>query len=187
MTFISRLRALCRLSRVGLYFTTEKQEALLHGDISNTIVHRNFVYGLQIFGVHVCGVPDRTPFMVQLQAGYVRMAFESLVQLNETDQERTKVQALVAATHASTMAGFVAGAQLYLLSACEIVKKAKLQLLPGDDPSYMSPDQVREYVSALSQLIYLENYFYLTSDGPEPMRTAGIEREFRLDLEVRAI
>ena len=185
--FDSRLRVLCRLSRLGLYFTGEKREALLRGDISNTVVDRHFVYAMQVVGMFVCGAPEETPVMIRLQASYMQTALESLTQLNETDGTRTKVQALVSATHAYIIAGFMAAAQLHLLRACKIIDKAKLRFLPEyGHPAELS-DRVREDVSVLSQVIYLENYSYLTLGGFEPVRTAGLEREFRLDLQVRAI
>jgi hypothetical protein len=183
----SRLRALCRLNMIGLYFTAEKQEALLRGDTSNAVVDRNFVYGLQVIGVHICGVPEETPFMVLLQERYVKMALESLSQLEKTNQERTKVQALVVAMHSGIHAGFQAMAQLFILKACEIIEQAQLRFLPKYGPPPKLSDQVREDVSVLSQVIYMENYFFLALNGSVPVKTARIEKEFRLDLEVRAI
>ena len=185
--FDSRLRALCRLSRLGLYFTVEKQEALLRGDVSNTVVDRHFVYAMQVFGVHVCGAPEITPVMIRLQASYLQMTLESLAQLSETNQTRTKVQALVSAIHATIMVGFLAPVQLFLLRACKLIEKAKLRFLPEYGPPAELSDQIREDVSVLSQVIYLENYHYLALGGPVPVRTAGIEREFSLHLQVRII
>jgi hypothetical protein len=187
VAFGSRLRALYRLSRLGLYFTMEKQDALLCGDISNAVVDRHFVYGLQAFEQHARGVPEETPDGSRLQAGYMQMALESLRQLNETDQDRTKVQSLVATVHISLIGGFTARAQLSLMKAFEIINKAKLRFFPEYGRPAELSDQVREDVSILSQVIYLENYFYLTLGGPAPVRAAGIEREFRFDLQVREI
>ena len=165
----------------------EKQEALIRGDISNTVVDRYFVYALQIHGAHVCGVPEGTPAMIQLLARYIQMALESLIRLKKTNQERTKAQALVSLTHASINVGFAASAQLYLLKACKIIEKAELRFLAKGEPPVELSDQIREEVSVLSQLIYLENYLYLTFGGSAPARTVGIEREFRLDLQVRSV
>jgi hypothetical protein len=176
-----------QLTRLGLYFTIEKQEALYRGDISNTMVDRHFVYVLQMFGVHAGGAPELAPALVRLQARYIQMTLESLVQLNRTNQERTKVQALVAGTHAYIIVGFRANAQLYLFKAYKIIEKANLRFLPEYGPPAKLSDQVREDISVLSQVIYIGNYLYLTLDGSRPVRTAGIEREFMLDLEVREI
>lgn len=165
----------------------EKQEALFRGDISNTVVDRHFVYALQAFGVHASGAPEETPAMVLLQARYIQMTLESLVQLNETTQERTKAQALTSATHAAILVGFPVMAQLHIMKACKIIEKAKLRFLPEYGPPAELSDQVREEVSILSQLIYLENYLYLALGGSAPAGSAGIEWEFRMDLQVRAV
>ena len=165
----------------------EKQEALLRGDTSNTVVDRHFVYALQVFGVHVCGVPEQMPAMIQLQANYVQMTWETFFQLNETNQTRAKAQGTVLATHAAILVGFISLAQLYLLKACKIIEKGNFRFLPEYGPSPALSDQIREEISILTHAIYLENYIYLTLNGPAPVRTAGIEREFRLDLQVRVV
>ena len=185
--FGSRLRALYRLNTLGLYFTRDKQEAILRGDLSNAVVDQHFVYGLRVVGVHICGVPERGPAVIHMQARYVQTAWESFLQLSKTNQERTKAQALVLAVHASIMVGFKASAQLHLLQACNIVEKARLCFLPEYGPPPQLSDQVREAASVLSQLIYLENYLYLTMGGSVPVKTARIERDFRSDLQVGAV
>ena len=173
------------MSRLGLYFTKEKREALVRGDTSNLVVDRLFVYMLQAFGVHLCRVPP-TAANIRLQANYAQIVMESLIQLNETNQEITKLQALVSAIHASILVGFMASGQLNLLMASKIIAKAKLRFLMEYEPPAELSERVLEDFSVLSQVIYLDNYFYLTSDGsvPVPVQTAGIEREFRFDLQV---
>lgn len=187
MISCSRLRALCRLNRLGLHFTMEKQEALFRGDISNAVVDRHFVYALQMHGVFVYGAPEETPTMVRLQARYVQMAVESQTHLNKTNQERAKAQALVSSVHICIASGFQTVAQLYLLKACKLIEKAKLRFFAEYGPPAELSDQVREEVSVLSQLIYLENYLFLTLGGTAPVRTAEIEKEFRVDLQVSTI
>lgn len=90
-------------------------------------------------------------------------------------------------THVLIITGFTASAPLYLSKTCEAINKADLQFLPvyGRPPELS--DQVREDVTVLSQAIYLENYLYLVLDGSAPAMTVRIEREFRLDLEVRIV
>ena len=184
--FDSRLKGLCELHRLGLYFTQEKQEAILRGDTSNSVVHSNFVDGALVMGMYFCA-PEETPAMVRLQARYVQRAWESLIHLSQTNQERDKAQALVRVAHSSIILGLNAPAQLYFLKAYKIIEKAKLRFLPeyGLPPEFS--DQVREEVSVLSQAIYLENFLYLALGGPAPIKTVGLEREFRFDLQVRTV
>jgi len=183
----SRLRSLCRLNRLGLYLTKEKQEAVLRGDLSDAVIDRYFVYGFQAVGMHFCGTPDGSLAMVLLQAKYAQAAWESLIRVFETNKERLKVQGLVLLVHAFIVMGWTISAQSYLLKLCKIIEEAGLQYLPTCGRPAELSEQVREDASVLSQAIYLENYFYLTLGGSAPVFTARIEREFRLDLQVRTI
>ena len=67
------------------------------------------------------------------------------------------------------------------------LNKADLRFLPVYGRPAELSEQVREDAAVLSQAIYLENYFYLTLGGPAPAMGARIEKEFRLDLQVRTI
>ncbi|KAF9779634.1 hypothetical protein BJ322DRAFT_370748 [Thelephora terrestris] len=180
MTF--RLEGLYQLHRLGLYFTREKQDAILRGDTSNSVVHSNLVEGIQVMGMYFCA-PEQTPAMIRLQARYVQRAWESLIHLSQSNREREKAQALVRVAHSAAILGLSAGAQLYLAKACKIIEKAKLRFLPEYGIPVEFSEQVREDASVLSQAIYLENYFYLTMGAPAPVKTTRIEREFRLDLQ----
>ena len=183
--YVSRLRSLCRINKLGLYFGTEKWEALLRGDVSNNVVDRYFVHGFQAIGMHLCGPPGESPVIVQLQARYAQMAWESLVKVYGTDDQKLEAQALLLLIHAFVIMGFTTPAQLYLLKMCKAINKANLQFLPVHGRPGELSEQVREDTVILSQAIYLENYFYLTLGGSAPTMTTRIEREFRLDLQVR--
>ena len=175
------------MNKLGVYFGKEKQEALLRGDISNAAVNRYFVYAFQAIGMHLCGASDESPAMVRLQARYAQKAWESLVEIYRTDNQKLKVQGLLFFVHALIVMGFTAGAPFYLLKVSEIIDKWNLQFLPvyGSPPELS--DQVREDAVILSQAMYLENYFYLTLGALAPVVTRRIESEFHLDLQVRII
>jgi hypothetical protein len=131
--------------------------------------------------------PEETPAMVLLQARYLQKAWESLIQLTQTNLEREKVQALVLVAHGFIILRLNATAQLYFLKACKIIEKEKHRFIPDSGLPIVSSEQVREDASVLSQAIYLENYLYLTLGGIAPAKTARIEKEFRFDLQVRAV
>jgi len=175
------------MSKLGVHFGPEKREALIRGDISNAVVNRYFVYSFQAIGMHLSGDPDESPAMVRLRAVYGQKAWESLIEIYRTDSQKLKAQGLLFFVHSLILMGFPAGAQLYLLKVCELINAGNLQFLPvyGHPPELS--DQVREDAAVLSQAVYLENYFYLVLGGPEPMRTARIEEEFRQDFQVRII
>ena len=146
-----------------------------------------FVYALQVLGMHLCEHLDYSPPMARLQARYAQRAWECLLEVYRGDNERLKAQGFIFFVYSLVFMGFSATTLLYLSKLCKIINDANLQFLPvyGRPPELS--DQVREDITVLSQTIYLGNYFYLTLGGSEPTMTARLEREFRLDLEVRTI
>jgi len=175
------------MNKLGLYLGPKKQEALLRGDTSNAMVNRYFVYSFQAIGMHLCGAPDESPAMIQLQARYVQKAFESLIEIYKTGDQKLKAQGLLSFVHALIIMGFMNGAQLYLSKLCKLIDDANLQFLPvyGRPPELS--EQVREDAVVLSQGIYLVNYLHLILGHPAPGMVARIEREFRTDFQVRIV
>ena len=178
---------LCRGDKLGIYFGAEKQDAIFRGDTSNGVVDRYFVYGFQAIGTHFCDILDESPAMVRLQAMYCQKAWETLAEIYGSDDQKLKVQGLVLLLHSLIIGGFPASAKFYLSKACGLIDAGNLRFLPiyGHPPELS--DQVREDSAVLSQIIYVENYLYLVLDGPPPVKTAKIEREFRQDFQVRLV
>ena len=173
------------MNKLGIYFGTEKQEALLSGDISNTVVDRHFVYGFQAFGMFFCKAPGESPSLVLMQARYAQRFWETLIEIYKTDNQRLKAQGVLLFAYALVMMGFPIVPLFYFSKVCNLIDSGDLRFLPvyGRPPELS--EQVREDAAVLSQAIYLENYLYLALSGPVPVKTARIEREFRADLQVR--
>ena len=175
------------MSRLGIYFGPEKQEALFRGDTSNAVVNRYYVYALQTTGMHLFGAPEGSPDMVLLAARSAQRTWETLIEIYRTDDQKLKARGLLFFVHFLVAMGLPANARLYLFKVCELIDKGNLRFTPvyGHPPELS--DQVREDAAVLSQTIYLENYFHLALDGPPPVKTAKIERDFRQDFQVRII
>ena len=171
------------MNKLGVYFRPEKQEALLRGDTSNAVVNRHFVYGFQVTGMYLCKAPDDSPAVIRLLAGHTQKAWESFFETRGI----LKVQGVVLLVHAFVIMGLPKTARSFLPKAFEIINKADLRFLPVYERPTELSEQVREDAAVLSQAIYLENYFYLTLGGPAPVMGVRIEKEFRLDLQVRTI
>ena len=88
------------MGKLGVYFGTEKQAALLRGDTSNAVINRYFVYGFQAIGMYFCGTPDGSPAMVHLQARYAQKAWESLIEISRTGDQKLRAQGLLLFVHA---------------------------------------------------------------------------------------
>lgn len=69
--------------------------------------------------------------------------------------------------------------------SCEAVDTAGLQFVPTYGRPPVFSEALHEKLSVLSQIIYFENFLFLTAGGTEPMKTARIEKEFRYQLPVR--
>lgn len=175
------------MNKLGLYFGTDKQGALFRGDTSNTVVHQYFVYSFQAIGMHLGGAPDESRTMVQLQARYCQKAFESLIEIYRTGNQKLKAHGLLSFVNALVIMGFMEGAQLYLSNLCKLIDNANLRFLPAYGRPPELSEQVHEDTVVLSQAMYLVNYFHLTLGHPAPVTTARIEREFQMDLKVRIV
>ena len=146
-----------------------------------------FVYALQVLGMHLCEHLDYSPPMARLQARYAQRAWECLLEVYRGDNERLKAQGFIFFAYSRFFMGFNGITQFFLWKLCKIIDDANLRFLPVYGRAPELSDQVREDITVLSQTIYLGNYFYLTLGGSEPTMMARLEREFRLDLEVRII
>jgi len=175
------------MHRLGLYLGTKKEEALLRGDTSDALVNRHLAYVLQVAGMYLCGAPGESPTMVRLLAKYSQKAWETLIEIHKTDDQKLKAQGVLVLVYILVVAGFAAGPPLYLSKVCELINSANLRFLPvyGRPPELS--EQVREDATVLSQAIYMENYLYLALGGLAPVMTTRIEREFRMDLQVRIL
>ena len=171
------------MNKLGVYFRPEKREALLRGDISNAVVNRHFVYGFQVTGMYLSKAPDDSPATVRLLVEHIENAWVSFFETHGI----LKVQGVVLLVHAFVIMGLQNMARSLLPKAFEIIGKADIRFFPAYGRPPELSEQAREDAAVLSQAIYLENYLYLTSGGPEPVMATRIEREFRLDLQVRTI
>jgi len=84
---------------------------------------------------------------------------------------------------ALTILGFTTAARFHLLKVYGIIEKVKLQYT---DAPPVSGASSRGRCSALASDISGES-LYSTFDGSAPVMAAGIEKEFRMDLQVRTI
>jgi len=114
------------MNKLGAYFGMGKREALFRGDISNAVVNQYFVYGSQAIGMHICGAPDGSPAMVQLLARRGQEAWESLIEINRTGDQRLSAQGLLFFVYSLIVMGFPSNAQFYHLKGCELINKGKL-------------------------------------------------------------
>jgi len=175
---------LLHYNKLGIYLTREKQEALLNGDTSNTVIHSIFVHQACSYGMYFDQDSVHTPAALRFQARYSQLAWEELAKIQKGNDDYLKAQAMLSISSCCIVFRWIDFARQYIRKACHSANAAGLQFIPkyGKPPEYS--EQVRERSAVLSQVIYFENYLFLVYGGPEPSLTARIEREFRHELQV---
>jgi hypothetical protein len=172
------------MKKMGAYLAPRKQEALVNGDMSGAIVHPYFVHKVASFGMHYSAIVIDSPPMVLLHARCIQSFWEELANILQGNDSNLKVQSLLFLIAGCVFVRFPRMAGFYLWKACKIMNAAGLRFIPryGHPPPYS--DEVHEKSTVLSQIIWMENYLFLTCDGAKPKLTTRIEEEFRNELPV---
>ena len=181
----SRLNVLCRLNKMGILFTSQKQQALLRGDTSGTIIHPFFIPAAQSLGMHFCEGMDNSPAMIRLQARHLQRSMELLMDIFKGHDLELRAQAALWVVAGSITMPVTHLNSFYIKMSCEAIDAAGLRFIPtyGRPPEFS--EDLHEKLSLLSQAIYFENFLFLTYGGAEPTMTARLEDEFRHQLQVR--
>lgn len=178
---------MCRINKLGIRFTSEKQRALSRGDTSGTVINPFFIHAAQSIGTHLCEGVDRSPAMIKRHARYVQASLELLTEISEGHDWELKAQVMIWVASGSIVMRLGNLTSTYVEKSCDAVDAGGLQFIPtyGRPPAFS--EVLHERLSTLSHIIYLENFVFLTCGGAEPVRTARIEKEFRHQLQVSAL
>jgi len=123
--------------------------------------------------------------MIGLQTKYSRAILGPFVDVFEGHNWELKAQVALWIAAGFVSLRMINLARVYIQKSYEAVDAAGLQFIPTyGRPPELSED-LHEKLSVLSQIIYFENFFFLTCGGAEPMMTARIEKEFERKLQVR--
>lgn len=182
---VSRLKILCRLNKLGIRFTSKKQQALLRGDTSGAVLHPFFVYGAQALGMYFCEGTGGSPAMVYLHAKYIQMSSEFLMDIFKTRDWEMMSQATVWTMAGSIILRLGNKAHRWIQPGCEAVTAARHQIIPECEKPPEFSEELHEKLSILTQAIYFENFLFLACGGVEPTMTVKLEAEFRHQLRVR--
>ncbi|KAF9643250.1 hypothetical protein BDM02DRAFT_3123697 [Thelephora ganbajun] len=178
-----RLAALRRLRQFGMSLTGLKQDAIMRGDTSNTIVHPFFIPATAGLGMHFCADVGHSPTMVRLHAEHGQQAFEQVAEINKGSDTNLKAQVFLYVTTSSLYGRWFKLSRQYLTKACIALNAANLRFIPviGRPPALT--EDICERFAILSQIIYFENYMFFAVDGVEPKMTMRIEKEFRDEVQ----
>jgi len=128
---------------------------------------------------------DNSPAITRLQAKYLQTSYELHAEISRGHDWELRAQVALWTTAGSIVLRLGDIIRARLRESCEVVDEAKLQFIPtyGKPPEFS--EELQEKISVLSQIIYFENFLFLTCGGTEPTMTARIEMEFRHRLRVR--
>jgi hypothetical protein len=137
--------------------------------------------------MYFCEDMDNSPAMVRLRTKHTQMCSESFVGIFKIRDWELMVQASVWVIAGSIILRLNDNARVHLQKSCAAIHTGKLQFIPtyGQPPPYS--ESLHERFSALSQIIYFENFLFLTCGGAEPTMTAKIEMEFKYQIRVRPV
>jgi hypothetical protein len=170
---------------MGLRPRGEKQLAIMRGDLCGTAVHQFFVHQAHAVGMHYCAtLPDGKTAII-MQARHSQLAMESMTDVYKIKNHLLLLEVTFAFASAAMLLRWIDVAQASLIKAICIANKHHMTFVPEDGPAPVFSGGIHEHVVQLSQLIYLENFLFLTRNGVQPKATSRLEREFRTKLEVK--
>ena len=185
LRLFSRHAMLLRSRQFGIYLPSPKQDAVLRGDLSGTVVHPWFVYVMAAFGVRFCAGVTLSPGMTQALARNIQRGYEEFVEIMRGSNADLTAQIFVSLAAITLRVRWLNPSRQCLMKACMILHAANLRFIPAfGRPPGLSED-VRERAVVLSQTIYFESYMFLAVDGTELKLSTRIEKEFRYELQVR--
>lgn len=169
---------------MGLRLRGDKQEAIMRGELCGTVVHPFFVHLAHALGMHYCKtLPDGKTAII-IQARYAQLTWESMAEISKEQDRFLLLEAMFALASACVFLRWLDITQDYLLKAIHVANEYRISFVPKDGPIPVFSGDVHEHIAQLSQLIYLENFLFLTRNGVEPQATSRLENEFRTELEV---
>ena len=170
---------------MGLRPRGEKQQAIMRGNLCGTAVHPFFVHQAHAVGMHYCTtLPDGKTAII-MQARHSQLAMESMTDIRKIKNHFLLLEVTFAFASTAMLLRWIDVAQASLIKAIGIANKYHMMFVPEDGPAPAFSGDIHKHVVQLSQLIYLENFLFLTRNGVQPKVTSRLEREFRTKLKVK--
>jgi hypothetical protein len=156
----------------GLYFSPAKQQAIILGDISGTVVHPFFIHFAQLGGCHFYQERRGEFFLLHLQAMYLDMVWDSFKDMAAGDDSFDAAQACQLMALAYLYSQHVSLGRKFFRQSIALFRThwIDFSVLPLPDLT----ESLRERIAFLAGAIYSEI---------DCIFMFGFEQEFTLDLE----
>jgi hypothetical protein len=179
----SRVIFLSRRLLNGVHLETRKQQALILGDLSNTIIHPFYVHFAHLVGCHMYQEYQGHFGLLYIQAVHLRLSLEALATMVEEDDPVSLARAnhFMAMAHAYTRN--VRSSKYYLRKTVDIIQRRQIRCVPisrTDSAHHESKvltkvppfsEEVHERVVFLAQMLYAGTFVYLAGQ-PEGFGSA---------------
>lgn len=152
--------------------------------MSGAVIHPFFIPAAHSLGMHFSEGVDLSPSMIKLHARYVQRSLELLTEVATGRDWELQAQVSLWIIIGSIIMRLSHVTSPYLKKGCEAVDKGGLRFIPVYGRPPPLSDDVHERLAVLTQIIYFENFLFLTRGGAHPTMTTRIEKEFRHQLQV---
>jgi hypothetical protein len=190
--FISRLMFLAHRAHIGFRFTTAKQQAIVFGDLSHTVIHPFFIYFAQLFGCNLYQERKGEYCYLYTMCIYLRLTREAMAAMKEEYDPLSFAEACHLMSLFCVYNHYAVLGKQYFLKAIETIKPYGIRfvLQPSGNPAvphssswpYCS-EETGERVVFLSQLIYLQFHLRLILGAIEDL-SYDLRQQFMNEVSV---
>lgn len=179
----------------GIYFPPPKLQVLLSGDTSSPILHAFFIHFANLAGAQFYQERCRSYSFLAIQARHLFLARQAIKRMTEKEDPLAFAQANFYMGSACCYARSMPSGKRYLKVTVEILRRNNIRFVPvseGDSaqhelntvPSLEPLELVRERVTLLTQVVFVEVMFYLLGQ-PSLVVGFNVGQDYKSELPVR--
>jgi len=168
-------------TQFGLYFPPTKQQAIILGDTSGTVVHPFFIYLAQLAGCHFYQERRGEFFLLHLEAMYLDMAWDSFKDMTEGNNSFAVAQAYLLMSLAYLYPQQAYLGRKFFQKAIALFRAHWVDFSTSPPPELT--ESLQERIGFLGEAIYTEidcNFMF----GFIQEFTSDLEHGFRYELPV---
>ena len=152
----------CDRDCLGFTFPGPKQDAILRGDLSDTVVHPYFTHAMAGLGMYFCAGVEHSPRMVILRAKHAQRALEQVAEIAGGSDASLTVQVLFSLTSMTLHSRWIDSARKCLTKTCIALNAANLRFIPAiGRPPVLQKMSVSELWCSRKSFIWRVTCFWL--------------------------
>jgi hypothetical protein len=190
--FSSRLIFLSYRFEIGFQFTKAKEQAIIGGDLSNTVIHPFFIYFAQLLGSNLYQELKGEYCFLYTMCIYLQQTRDAMVSMREEDDPLSYAQARHFMALLCMYNHNVALGRQYFATILQTVQRYDIRFVsryeystlrerPSSDPV---SEEFAERTVFLSQIIYFQLHCILITGEADDL-CRDLRRQFTRELPVR--